>query len=728
MLVPTIAACVIARDEELQLGACLRSVQPLVDETIVLVDSRTCDRTAEVAQAGGAHVHHYRWENSADTRNEALSKAQSDWILSIDADERLIDPDPVKIRELLAMPNRLAYSVLLRPKAGWTRMWLPRLFRNDPRIQFEGIVHGQVSDSVRRLVAAGEGELAESPLLLDHLGYDADQSDKDQGYLPQFLEALRVDPSDSYNWRCLGEVYHRQGEPSKVAECWKTSLRLVRQKKSLSPPDLVTYFDLIQWGLDQGQDVQSLLLEIGERVPDNPWFIWLQGRALMQLRSFEEALPSLERLLDVGEVGEFDRSLSYDSRIFRLFPLQALASCHFQLGNYEASEKYHRLTAAEDSENQLEYRVKIDLCGRMNRRQPHSDISVRADRYRILFVQDEPCIRNYKECRALRSLGHSVSVAYSRRRLVQVLPLSESVYDDTIKISTPQDLWDLAGRFDLVHCHNPPDLWTRIALAGKRPVVHDTHDMVSLADTGDGENDYLEAEANIGAAGRVYVSDYLLEVASRKYGIDRGSSLVIPNHVGRWMLPKSLLPKLSQEDGLTHLVYEGFLTDQPGRMSFLLPFLEELTTAGFQVHIYPSAHACAYRQSASGNPNLHYHLPVSPAKLLVELSRYDFGLMPYATNDRTRLHLDSALPNKMYEYLAAGLPVIARNYQSVREFVDSKQCGFVYDRPEEILLGTKRYGRRRAEPEFFVMEDSIPKLEALYAGLVARWGRAEQRT
>ncbi len=69
--------------------------------------------------------------------------------------------------------------------------------------------------------------------------------------------------------------------------------------------------------------------------------------------------------------------------------------------------------------------------------------------------------------------------------------------------------------------------------------------------------------------------------------------------------------------------------------------------------------------------------------------------------------------------------MIAGNYQSVREFLDSRQCGFVYNRPEEILQGIEKHGRLKTAPEFFVIEDSIPRLEALYTGLVDRWGRAE---
>jgi glycosyltransferase involved in cell wall biosynthesis len=85
---PRISACVLARDEEGRIGACLKSLGSIADEMIV-VDNGSSDGTAAVARGLGATVI-LRPELELDAaRNCYLDAAQGDWILVVDCDERL---------------------------------------------------------------------------------------------------------------------------------------------------------------------------------------------------------------------------------------------------------------------------------------------------------------------------------------------------------------------------------------------------------------------------------------------------------------------------------------------------------------------------------------------------------------------------------------------------------------------------------------------------------------
>jgi (heptosyl)LPS beta-1,4-glucosyltransferase len=84
----SLTAAVIARDEEDTLGDCLRSVA-FADERLVLLDSATRDRTRDVAVQHGARVQERTFDNFAAQRDAALSFATSDWVLFVDADERV---------------------------------------------------------------------------------------------------------------------------------------------------------------------------------------------------------------------------------------------------------------------------------------------------------------------------------------------------------------------------------------------------------------------------------------------------------------------------------------------------------------------------------------------------------------------------------------------------------------------------------------------------------------
>jgi len=106
----TLAVIILTYNEEKHLPDCLRSVHWA--ETVIVFDSFSTDRTVEVARAAGAHVIQNPFENYARQRQAALQATSADWVLFVDADER-VPPD-------LAAEIR---PVLTRPETGW---WIPR--------------------------------------------------------------------------------------------------------------------------------------------------------------------------------------------------------------------------------------------------------------------------------------------------------------------------------------------------------------------------------------------------------------------------------------------------------------------------------------------------------------------------------------------------------------------------------------------------------------------------
>ena len=109
----SLTAAVIARDEETMLGDCLRSLA-FADERLVLLDSATRDRTRDVAVSHGARVQERVFDNFAAQRDAALRLATGDWVLFVDADERVT---PALRDEVLA---RVAEP------GGRRAFWVPR--------------------------------------------------------------------------------------------------------------------------------------------------------------------------------------------------------------------------------------------------------------------------------------------------------------------------------------------------------------------------------------------------------------------------------------------------------------------------------------------------------------------------------------------------------------------------------------------------------------------------
>jgi glycosyltransferase involved in cell wall biosynthesis len=83
-----ISACLITLNEEQNLPRALASLKGIADE-IIIVDSGSTDRTEKIALNHNAAFHFRKWTNYAEQKNHAASLAQTEWILSLDADEAL---------------------------------------------------------------------------------------------------------------------------------------------------------------------------------------------------------------------------------------------------------------------------------------------------------------------------------------------------------------------------------------------------------------------------------------------------------------------------------------------------------------------------------------------------------------------------------------------------------------------------------------------------------------
>jgi glycosyltransferase involved in cell wall biosynthesis len=87
-----LSVVIITHNEEANIARTLASVQALVADgkgEIIVVDSRSTDRTIEIAKSYGAKVFVEEWKGYAAQKNSAIDKATGDWILSLDADEEV---------------------------------------------------------------------------------------------------------------------------------------------------------------------------------------------------------------------------------------------------------------------------------------------------------------------------------------------------------------------------------------------------------------------------------------------------------------------------------------------------------------------------------------------------------------------------------------------------------------------------------------------------------------
>ena len=84
---PTLSLAMIVKNEQYNLYTCLKQIEELVDE-IIIVDTGSTDKTVELAEQFKTSVYHYTWDDDfSSARNFSLEKCNCDWILVLDADE-----------------------------------------------------------------------------------------------------------------------------------------------------------------------------------------------------------------------------------------------------------------------------------------------------------------------------------------------------------------------------------------------------------------------------------------------------------------------------------------------------------------------------------------------------------------------------------------------------------------------------------------------------------------
>ena len=166
----------IVKNEERFLPGCLESVKGLVDE-IVIADTGSTDATRDIALGFGAKIVDFAWCNDfSAARNESLKHTAGDWVLYLDADERIEPQHHAAIRKLISSGKADAVLLTLKSKMGtredaqYHLVAYPRLFRKMKGVRFTGEVHEQVTPS---LTEAG-ARIVPSDVTIEHLGYAQD--------------------------------------------------------------------------------------------------------------------------------------------------------------------------------------------------------------------------------------------------------------------------------------------------------------------------------------------------------------------------------------------------------------------------------------------------------------------------------------------------------------------------------------------------------------------------
>lgn len=218
---PLISLCMIVKNEEKMLPGCLESVRNIVDE-IIIVDTGSTDRTNEIARQYNAKIFNFKWiDDFAAARNESIKNATGEWILYLDADERIEENSRKYLRNLIESTGSGIDGYVCTIESNHVQLdgshekhrgGYPRIFRNFgyPNIKFQGKVHEQIAPSI---FALGK-KIDFSDIIITHLGYDQTREVMEAKVKRNYkllLEHVNQEPTNAYAWFQLGQTLAHMG-------------------------------------------------------------------------------------------------------------------------------------------------------------------------------------------------------------------------------------------------------------------------------------------------------------------------------------------------------------------------------------------------------------------------------------------------------------------------------------------------------------------------------------
>ena len=195
----------IVKNEAAHLEKCLSTARPHVDE-IVIVDTGSTDGTRAIARRYADVFDEIEWPDSFSVaRNHSFDLASGDYIIWLDGDEHIEDPeDWDAIRAALQIKHAAGLKLLVRnllPEKqllSGDRLQMIRVVRNHPVVRFVGRVHNQIHEGLTSYCERFGGGIVETDAEILHVGYQLEADDSKRKYNPR-LELLQHEVKEAAN-------------------------------------------------------------------------------------------------------------------------------------------------------------------------------------------------------------------------------------------------------------------------------------------------------------------------------------------------------------------------------------------------------------------------------------------------------------------------------------------------------------------------------------------------
>ena len=314
MTTAKLSLCMIVKDEAEMLPGFLKAAQGLYDELCV-VDTGSSDSTMDILREAGARLQEQPWrDNFAAARNASLDMATGDWILFLDADERISAPLIKEIRATINNDELGAATLIMRnplPNGSFRESPLLRLFRRHPSIRFRYPIHEDLSESLDAFLKQHKLKAVALSGVVEHLGYShqrAQAKEKKARDLALLRRCLENQEDDFYAWFKILELarfWRDQGLWRRSAQEVNALLPRLPQSPFAQSPYAGNLVALVAQAIHHNpQDELAFLEPFVSQLMPNPALTYRLGELYEQSGQLAKAQAQYERCMAFPPVRE----------------------------------------------------------------------------------------------------------------------------------------------------------------------------------------------------------------------------------------------------------------------------------------------------------------------------------------------------------------------------------------------------------------------------------------
>ena len=341
----------IVKNEERCLERCLKSVEGLVDE-IIIVDTGSSDQTKQIALSYGANIYDFKWENDfAKARNYALEQSKGDWNIILDADEYITHFDKEKIGDFMNKNNQLGNVKIINELSkdnirNYSKVFVPRLLPKE--VRYTRSIHEQPDTAFPSVVV---------PIEIYHDGY-IDEQAKVKRNLIYLQEQIKTSSQDGYLLYQLAYTLLLDKQYQAADKYFQEFYRVSSAKSKYRCAGIISYIENSMY-LKKFHEGHKLIEKEEFNLQDSSEFYFVcaafyREYVLDDVKSNIQYLPYVEQCylecLNIGENDKYDGAIGTGSYL-----------ATYNLGVwYEVNKLYDKATICYDMAIEWGYEKAIE--------------------------------------------------------------------------------------------------------------------------------------------------------------------------------------------------------------------------------------------------------------------------------------------------------------------------------------------------------------------------------